>query len=291
MAILLAIQSWRSYLQFQEFVILMDQKSLTQLGDQRLHTSWQQKVFSKLLGLQYRIVYRKGSDNRAADALSRHPSLPAMCAAVTSLVPSWLSAVTSSYDSDPVAQEMIAKLALDPALIPGFTFNSGILRYRNRIWLGHDTDLQRKLISEFHASAWGGHSGVLVTYARLYQYFAWKGIKTAVKLFVQSCPICQHSKYDRSKSPGLLQPLPVPDLAWQVIFLDFIEGLPSSSKYNYILVVVDLFTKYGHFIPLCHPFTASVVAKAFLEHVYHHHGLPTSIVSDRDRIFTSNFWS
>lgn len=56
-------------------------------------------------------------------------------------------------------------------------------------------------------------------------------------------------------------------------------------------MVVDLFTKYGHFIPLCHPFTALMVAKAFLEHVYHHHGLPTSIVSDRDRIFTSNFLS
>lgn len=104
MAILLAVQSWCPYLQFQEFVILTNQKSLTQLGDQRLHTSWQQIVFSKLLGLQYRIVYRKGSDNRAADALSRHPAPPAMCAAITSLVPSWLSADSSSYDSDPVAQ-------------------------------------------------------------------------------------------------------------------------------------------------------------------------------------------
>ena len=142
MAILLAVQYWRSYLQFQEFVILTDQKSLTQLGDQRLHTTWQQKVFSKLLGLQYRIVYRKGFDNRAADALSRHPSPPALCAAVTSLVPSWLSAVSSSYDGDPVAQEMIVKLALDPNSVPGFTLNSGILCYRNRIWLGHDTELQ-----------------------------------------------------------------------------------------------------------------------------------------------------
>lgn len=83
----------------------------------------------------------------------------------------------------------------------------------------------------------------------------------------------------------------VPDSAWQVISLDIIEGLPSSKKYNCILVVIDLFTKYGHFIPLSHPFTASVVAKAFLEHVYRHHGLPTSIVSDKDHIFTSHFWS
>lgn len=68
-------------------------------------------------------------------------------------------------------------------------------------------------------------------------------MKTAVKLFVQSCTICQQSKYDRAKSPGLLQPLPVPDSAWQVISLDFIEGLPLSSSFNCILVVVDLLTK------------------------------------------------
>jgi hypothetical protein len=56
-------------------------------------------------------------------------------------------------------------------------------------------------------------------------------------------------------------------------------------------VVVDFFTKYGHFIPLCHPFTAAGVAKQFLNHIYRLHGLPAAIVSDRDRIFTSQFWS
>lgn len=107
-----------------------------------------------------------------------------------------MSAVSSSYDN--------AKLALDPNSVAGFTINSGILRYRNRIWIGHDTELQQKLIAEFHASAWGGHSGVPITYARLYQYFSWRGMKTDVKLFVQFCLICQQFKHDRSKSPGLL---------------------------------------------------------------------------------------
>lgn len=102
---------------------------------------------------------------------------------------------------------------------------------------------------------------------------------------------CQQSKYDRSRAPGLLQPLPVSDLAWQVISLDFVEGLPLSDTYNYVLVVVDLLTKYGHFIPLQHPFTAVGVAKAFFHSVYRLHGLPTAIVFDRDRIFTSHFWT
>ena len=70
LAILMAVEQWRSYLQLAEFQILTDHKSLVQLEDQRLHTPWQQKVFTKLLGLQYRIVYKKGIDNGATDALS-----------------------------------------------------------------------------------------------------------------------------------------------------------------------------------------------------------------------------
>ena len=87
----------------------------------------------------------------------------------------------------------------------------------------------------------------------------------------------------------MLQSLPVPESAWQVISLDFAEGLPLSDNYNCVLVVVDLLTKYNHFIPLRHPFTMVRVAKAFFHSVYHLHGLPSAIISDRDRIFTSHF--
>jgi hypothetical protein len=72
--------------------------------------------------------------------------------------------------------------------------------------------------------------------------------------------------------------------------MDFIEGLPQSGTANAILVVIDKFSKFSHFIPLRHPFTATSVAKLFLDHVYRLHGLPQVIVTDRDRIFTSHFW-
>jgi hypothetical protein len=115
-------------------------------------------------------------------------------------------------------------------------------------------------------------------------------MKTTIKEWVQACPICQQAKPDRSKYPGLLHPLPIPDQAWQMISMDFIEGLPKSKNHNCILVVVDRFSKYAHFISLSHPFTALTVAHAFMDNIYKLHGMPSSIVTDRDRIFTSNLW-
>jgi hypothetical protein len=73
--------------------------------------------------------------------------------------------------------------------------------------------------------------------------------------------------------------------------MDFIEGLPNSNGYTVILVIVDRFTKYGHFYPIKHPFTASIVAQLFLDNIVKMHGIPKFIVSDRDKVFTSSFWS
>lgn len=72
--------------------------------------------------------------------------------------------------------------------------------------------------------------------------------------------------------------------------MDFVEGLPNSDKHNAILVVIDKFSKYGHFIPLHHPYTAIQIAKLFMDNVYKLHGLPKAIISDRDLVFTSKLW-
>ena len=72
--------------------------------------------------------------------------------------------------------------------------------------------------------------------------------------------------------------------------MDFVEGLPQSASANAILVVVDKFSKFSHFIPLHHPFTAPSIARLFMDNVYHLHGMPSAIISYRDRVFTSTFW-
>lgn len=89
---------------------------------------------------------------------------------------------------------------------------------------------------------------------------------------------------------GSLQPLPIPNKPWQDISMDFIDGLLPSKGYTVIFVVVDRFTKYSHFMALTHPYTTKTVALVFLQTVFKLHGLPNTIVSDRDPMSTSNFW-
>lgn len=290
LAILLAVEQWRSYLQLREFVIQIDQRALVNLTEQRLHTAWQQKALTKLMGLDYKIIYKKGSENGAADALSRRPISNSSVYALSTVQPAWLQEIVASYTTDPSSMSLLQKLSVDPSAVTNFSLDEGVLRYRNCIWVGADVQLQHKIIWNLHASSVGGHSGFPVTYRRVCQLFRWKNMKKIVKELVQQCDVCQLAKPERVPYPGLLQPLHVPKIPWEMMTMDFVEGLPVSNQFNCILVVIDKLSKFGHFIALKHPYTASKVADVFLDRVYRLHGLPQSLVSDRDPIFTSIFW-
>jgi transposase InsO family protein len=181
-------------------------------------------------------------------------------------------------------------LVVDLAVVPNFTLHDGLLRYKDRIWVSEDTHLQHRIVEALHSSPLGGHSGIPVTYNHLKKLFAWTKLKPFVQKFVQECQVCLQAKPDRAAYPGLLQPLPVPPSAWDTISMDFIEGIPRSQHVDYILVVVDKFTKYGNFLRLSHPYTARSVAQAFMSNIYKLHELPSVIISDRDLVFTSQFW-
>jgi hypothetical protein len=115
-------------------------------------------------------------------------------------------------------------------------------------------------------------------------------MKQDIRNFVAECDVCQCNKGETVKSLGTLQPLPIPPAIWNDISMEFIISLPKSGNKSVIMVVVDRLSKYAHLCTFQHPFTTSMMAQIFMDQVFKLHGMPQSIVYDRDPTFTSIFW-
>ncbi len=152
-------------------------------------------------------------------------------------------------------------------------------------------NLRQQVITAHHDSLSAGHFGVAKTYHALCKYYWWPGMQHDVETYVRQCHQCQTNKPPNVKPAGLLQPLPIPSRKWESIGMDFITHLPcTKSEHDAILVVIDRLSKLVHFIPTRTDVDATEVATLFIEHVAKLHGLPMSIVSDRDSRFCSKFW-
>ncbi|GMJ00774.1 hypothetical protein HRI_003746600 [Hibiscus trionum] len=291
LAILMAISKWRHYFEGRSFVIKTDHESLKYLLTQKITTDIQKKGLTKLLGLDYVIQYRKGKLNIAADTLSRRDSTQSELHQITAttITPTWMLDIAESYQGDSFAQDMLTALLVQPDSISNWSLTKGVLRYKGRVYVGSSGTLRTTILPMLHDTPQGGHSGQHATYKKIHSCFYWPGLKTAVSTYVRNCETCKRINSENVPYPGLLQPLPVPEHAWQIISMDFIKGLPTSQKYNCILMVIDKFTKYAHFLPLAHPYTALDIANAYLSQVYKLHGSPTISISDRDKTFTSLF--
>lgn len=173
----------------------------------------------------------------------------------------------------------------------GYKLKQGRLYYNNRIVVPRNSPRIDGILKEFHDSVTGGHSGALRTYKRIANVVYWEGMKGRIHQYVQACDTCQRNKYQALSPGGLLQPLPIRSQVWSDISMDFVGGLPKALGVDPIFVVVDRLSKYAHFFTLAHPYSAKEVAVVFLKEVVKLHGFPKSIVSDRDRVFTSAFWS
>ena len=259
MAVILAVTKWKSYLQHQQFTIATDHKSLIHLGEQKLQEGMQHKAFLKLLGLQYKILYKKGLENKAADALSWQAE-PSTVVAIFTSTPKWLEIIVEGYTKDDQTKQLLTKLSITGSNDKGFSLSDGLIKYKNRIWLGNHTEAHRAMLLALHSSGLGGHSGITATYHKVRALFAWPNLKQSVIDYINACEVCAQAKPKHCRLPGLLQPLPVPQHAWHTISLDFIEGLPKSKHFDTILVIVDKLTKYAHFMsqPSIHcPFCCS----------------------------------
>ncbi|KAL5544124.1 hypothetical protein UlMin_007908 [Ulmus minor] len=145
----------------------------------------------------------------------------------------------------------------------------GILHYKGRLCIPNDAELKEQLLSEAHATPYSVHPGATKMYQDLKERFWWSGMKKEVAEYVAKCLICQKVKAEHQRPGGELQPLDIPEWKWDQITMDFVVGLPRTAK--------------GHD-------AIWQLAALYVQEIVRLHGVPKSIVSDRDARFTSKFW-
>jgi hypothetical protein len=143
-------------------VIRIDHNSLCHLQDQSLSTELQRKAMVKLEGLQFTLQYKKGLENKVVDALSRVGYIFSI-QSTSAVVPVWIQ-VLNSYVVDDSAQKLLQELDVVSPNDKGFSLSQGLIRHKKKIWVGANSTLHTKIISVFHSSAMGGHSGIHATF-------------------------------------------------------------------------------------------------------------------------------
>ncbi|GJR85425.1 putative reverse transcriptase domain-containing protein [Tanacetum coccineum] len=160
-----------------------------------------------------------------------------------------------------------------------------------RIWLPLFGGLRDLIMHESHKSKYSIHPGSDKMYQDLKKLYWWPNMKAEIATYVSKCLTCAKVKAEHQKPSGLLQQPEIPEWKWEKITMDFVSGLPRTpSGYDSIWVIVDRLTKSAHFLPMKKTDSIEKLAQLYLKEIVCKHGVPTSIISDRDSLFTSRFW-
>jgi hypothetical protein len=281
LAIVDALQHWRIYAEScSDLTIFTDHKNLTHFTTTK-QLNRRQVRWSEMLGqYKFRIVYTPGKDNGRADALSRRHDIVGKKTKV---------------------EIAILKENEDGSLSPSKECNT-ITRSINalttmRIGVEPPEELEKVIIQGFHDDPVYGHPGVARTMEHIQRHYQFKNMKQKVTDFIKKCAECQKNKHATHAPYGDSQPMEIPSGPWEDITMDFVTGLPLSKdpvtriKYDSIMVVVCRLTKYAEMIPFRRDYTATDLAHIMKDRIFRHHGIPKSIISDRDKLFTSNYWT
>ena len=312
LSIVISMTTWRQYLHGNPFTlrVLTDHHSLQWLKTQPHLSRRQQRWVELLAEYDFNIEYQEGKKNVVADALSRRPDhrpptdttsesapsssspaldINALTEAIVVSSPDLLARLKASYVTDPLCQSIIN----EPLKHHEYTIDSnGIIHLDGRTVIpATNVALKADILHECHDIPTSGHLGSAKTLELVKRQFYWNAMDKDVKEYVTTCLTCQRDKPSNQAPIGLMQPLPIPERPWSSVSMDLITQLPrTQTGYDAIFVVVCRFTKMVHYIPCVTAVSAPQLATLFFREVVKHHGMPLSIVSDRDPRFTSLFW-
>jgi hypothetical protein len=169
--------------------------------------------------------------------------------------------------------------------------NKGILWFGDRLVVPKDPELRKKILDKAHLSKFSMHPGSNKMYHDLRSLYWWTRMKREIAKYISECDTCQRIKASHLKAACPLQPLPIPSWKWEDICMDFIVGLPNTSRHqDSIWVIVDRLTKTAHFLPVHTTHRTEKYAEIYIDQVIRLHGIPRTIVSDRGAPFVARFW-
>nr|GEX73583.1 hypothetical protein [Tanacetum cinerariifolium] len=167
----------------------------------------------------------------------------------------------------------------------------GTLCLNNRSWVPCFGDLRTLIMHESHKLKYSIHPGSDKMYQDLKRLYWWTNMKAKIATYVSKCLICSKVKAEHQKPYGLLVQPEISKWKWEKITMDFITKLPKTTNgYDTIWVIVDQLTKSAHFLPMRENDPMEKLMKLYIKEVVTGHGVPVSIISDRDGRFTSLFW-
>jgi hypothetical protein len=252
----------------KKFELRTDHNSLKYLFDQPTLNARQIRWLEFLCEYDFDIKYIKGKDNKVADALSRKVH-ELHATTISMYITELKDRIPEAADADLQYRNIVAKLQQHerPQIEKGYALGTdGLLLYKNIIYVPNDRELKLAILKEMHNVTYAGHPGYQKTVAAVKSHYFWPGMKKEIVEYIARCMECQKVKAEHRHPAGLLQPLPIPEWKWEVITMDFITGLPRTSKqHDSIMVVVDKLTKAAHFIPLKTTHRAADVVDIFLK--------------------------
>ena len=317
-AIVFALKLWRHYLYGENFEVFSDHKSLKYIFSQKDLNARQRRWLETLEDFHFTLQYHPGKANVVADALSRkaqcvlsglvvyewkmydyisefnpcfdvHDSGACFCTLVAQ--PTILQKVIEAQRKDKKLECMRSQIMAGDAVEGWNIHSNGGIHFLNKLCVPNDAQVKEEVMKEAHHSRFTVHPGETKMYHDLKRQYWWQGMKRDISQFVSKCLTCQQVKVEHQKPAGLLQPLPIAEWKWDHVTMDFVTGLPRTPQSkDSVWVIVDRLTKSAHFLPMRITDSVIVLSKLYVKEIVRLHGVPLSIVSDRDPRFTSQFW-